>query len=212
MGSSGDGHPVTVKLPASIDDLPYFLPSPKESHWASSHARIWIQTDNQQIAEIFAGRSTLMNDSLRPVGVRISRSMLRFVRRGRKPRTETSDLIEWDPREMNTIADHAANQAIDQGCDWDRHYQEGIQECMRKPVNFRVCVDGALRGDGAAGAGMAVFAYHIDGARSMLYMAGRPLGRLKSAFVAEAMAMEWCLDKFEALLIKVCGVSASSGT
>ena len=108
--SPGSEHPVSTRMLPSTDDLPYLLTNPKESNWASPHSRIWIQTDNQQIVEISAGRSVLSNDSRRPVGVQISRSLFRFLKRGWKPRSDISDLTEWDPREIYTIAGRPCSQ------------------------------------------------------------------------------------------------------
>ena len=39
--------------------------------------------------------------------------------------TNISDLVQWDAREYNTYADHAANVALDKGVDWKQIDEEG---------------------------------------------------------------------------------------
>ena len=65
---------------------------------------------------------------------------------------------------------------------------------MARIVNYRACFDGARRGGGESAAGVAIFAYHINGRRALLYRGGKPLDNLGSAFVAEALALEWCFE------------------
>ena len=61
---------------------------------------------------------------------------------------------------------------------------------------IRLCSDGAKRGNGDSAAGMAVVAYFRDGSSKVLRRSGKLLGNLSSAFVAEAVSLEWCLDVF----------------
>ncbi len=44
------------------------------------------------------------------------------------------------------------------------------------------------------------FAYYADGHRNLLYRSGRLLGNLESAFLAEALALEWGLDMFASIM------------
>ena len=96
----------------------------------------------------------------------------------------------WDPRKYNTYADHAVNCALDQNRSWELGDDEQISWAMSNRLNLRLCVDGGLRGDGQAAAGMAIFAYSPQGGRSLLYRAGQTLGKLHSAFVSEVIALE----------------------
>jgi hypothetical protein len=105
------------------------------------------------------------------------------------------DFIEWDPREYNTFADHAANMALDILEEWGKPEEEAINEIAGRDVNYRLCVDGTLRRNGHASAGMALFAY-LHGRRFLLWRAGKPLGKLQSSFAAELLALEWSLEVF----------------
>ena len=65
---------------------------------------------------------------------------------------------------------------------------------MENP-RLRVCSDGARRGDGSAAVGFALLSYDKDGRKTILKRAGKLIGNLKSAFVAEMIALEWCFDQ-----------------
>ena len=106
---------------------------------------------------------------------------------GWRPRCDTSDFVEWDARERNAIADYAANLALDTG-DWEQWLPERIS--CDEPT-FRLSFDGALRGNGQAAGGMAIWR---DGA--CIYRAGKQFGQLDSAFTAEVLSLEWALESF----------------
>ena len=188
-------HWFTVKLPATIHNFPALVDNPREQLWGSPNWRMWIQTDNQQLAEIFAGRSRLQFADLRPVCIRIARRLHDLSRDGWMPRVDAADLIEWDRREYNTDADHAANVVLDGAGDWSYRDDEATKEAIANGANLRLCSDGARRGDGHSAAGMSLYAYFDNNReRTLLWRAGTQLATLQSAFVAELLAMEWCLD------------------
>ena len=118
------------------------------------------------------------------------------------PRTQVSAYIEWDSSDFNGLADDAASQALDRGADWvythDDNVRRALEACAQ--INFRLCFDGARRGEGDSAAGSALIAYYPSGERELLFRAGRLLGRLRSAFLAEALAAEFSLDLFFLLL------------
>ena len=113
-----------------------------------------------------------------------------------QPITQLSDLVLWDRREFNSYADHAANVALDLKSDWNILDSQVLEEARRSKANIRATADGARRGDGQAAAGIAFFAYFPGGRRVIFHRAGKLLGKLSSAFLAEALAMEWCLESF----------------
>eukprot|EP00973_Karenia_brevis_P013308 1807673-Karenia_brevis.AAC.1 len=102
---------MTVKLPCSPDEL--LRENPREHQWASFGRRLWLQTDNQQIEQVFAGLSVLDVPSMRPLCIRISRLLRKLSLQGFRPRTDIQNYIEWDRRELNALADNAANIALD---------------------------------------------------------------------------------------------------
>ena len=57
-----------------------------------------------------------------------------------------------------------------------------------------------MRGDGSASGGLALFAY-TDGKEILIAKAGKLYGQLRSAFLAELLSLEWCLDFSQILCI-----------
>ena len=139
-----------------------------------------MQTDCQQLAEVFGGRSRCDSEYMRPLCVRIGRLLLRLLQWGFRPITDIDDLVVWDRRSLNSGADHAANATLDSAVDWQRLDQDEFEVAKRLQPNWRVCVDGALRGNGCASAGMVVVAYFSDGTCTIVYRAGLLLGQLSS--------------------------------
>ena len=121
--------------------------------------------------------------------------------------TDTADMIIWDPRHSNTYADHAANIALDINSDWRRLDSCALKQALEAESNFRACGDGALRGNGMGSGGMAVFAYSPDSSKQMHLRQGVVFGSLNSAFLNEALALEWCLREFLFLVKGVPGKS-----
>lgn len=186
----------TIKMKTTIYDPPDLLFNPKQASWGEGHKRSWIQTDNQQVASIFNGSSVLCGDGFRPPCVRIARRLRKFLEVGFRPRTDTAAIIDWDPRQFNGVADHAANCALDMRSSWELHADEISQRLSEQHVNYRICVDGARRGGGHASGGMVVMAYTSYDNPTYLYRAGVVFGCLDSAFSAEVLAMEWALEEF----------------
>ena len=106
----------------------------------------------------------------------------------------TVSFIEWDGRDFNTPADHGANVALDTGVDWERSDSAAKDRAISAGSNLRLCVDGALRGGKHAAGGLAIFAYPANGGRELLCRAGKRFGNLDSAFLAEALSLEWALE------------------
>ena len=98
--------------------------------------------------------------------------------------------MEWDPRDFNTTADHAANHALDTGTDWTDNLGQQPEEQVKVGAHLRLCVDGALRGGKYAAAGVALYMYRPGEGRVLVYRAGRCLQCVHSAFVAELLALE----------------------
>ena len=122
-----------------------------------------------------------------------------------RPRTDREAFVEWDPRGFNAVADHAANVAMDSGHDWDQSDPEAMRKAHHTNARIRVCSDGALRRNGKAAAGMAMIAYFPDGSSVTLRRAERILQGVSSAFVSEAMALEWSVQCF----FEFCGLSVT---
>ena len=190
---------LTTKLPTTLDDIPPFPDNPREFRWGSPTRRLWIQTDNQQVEMAFAGLSVLDDDLLRPACVRIGRRIEALLRLDVRPRVDAEPFVEWDRRELNTMADHAANIVLDHGQNWGRVETENLHAFSFANSNFRLCVDGALRGNGASSAGIAIWAYNPEKGRVLLFRAGRLLNTQRSSFASEIMALEWGLDELARL-------------
>jgi len=192
----------TYRMRTDIDDVPILLPHPRECQWQSATGRIWIQTDNQQVARIFSGRSTLEAEHYRPLCVRIARILYSIINSGMRGMTDISDLILWDGREYNTVADHAANMALDTQTSWERLDVEFLKVALEEAANLRLCIDGACRAQKDGAVGMALFAYSRNGGCRLVYRAGKPLGDTRSAFLAELLALEFGLQTFVSLCME----------
>ena len=114
---------------------------------------------------------------------------------GFRPRQDTTNFIEWDSRDLNTYADHAANLALDLGTEWEKKNDAAIAEAKSEKASFLLCCDGAFRKGGSSAAGVAFFSY-IGGTRTLLLIAGRPMGFLSTSFVSDLLALEMCLARF----------------
>ena len=101
------------------------------------------------------------------------------------------------------MRDTCANTALDLEIDWNRTDESAIKEAKARKSNFRLSVDGALRGSGKASGGVALFAYYPSGRRELLFRAGVGFGQLQSAFLAAMLAIEWELQEFVILMNKV---------
>ena len=200
-GEAG-GRPATrVKLSTGINDVPECVANSKEESWNGGARRLWIQVDNQLLSDIFAGRSQLNCEYTRPVCVRFSRQLLQLLRAGVLPRRNTASFIEWDERRYNAVADHAANAALDTESDWERGCEEDARRATTDRMNLRMCVDGALRGNGKAAGGMVIHGYTSSSCIRVLYRAGKCFGHLNSAFLAEMLALEWALGVLLAMFV-----------
>ena len=90
---------------------------------------------------------------------------------------------------------------LDLKTEWKRLDLRALEAAKQAQANFQVCFDGARRGTGEASGGMAVIA-HSGSHRKLVFRAGRPFGIVRSAFLVEAMALEWALDVFMHLIVQ----------
>ena len=132
--------------------------------------------------------------------MRIGRAMARLLESGWRPLTDISDLLLWDPRDYNSVADHGANVALDLGQEWQILRKLESQHAIAAGANIRLCFDGALRGNGSAAGGLEILAYYPDGSRVSLCRSGCLFQGVDSAFQAEVQTLEWCLHQFEILV------------
>ena len=142
----------TVKLQTHPDDIPTQECNPRAQVWDSHTGRLWIQTDNKLLADAFNGKSCCDPLFLRPVCIRIRRSLCRLLEGGWRPRQNISPFIEWDGRKFNSLADHAANVTLDKGQNWFRIDRKVLAGAKDGSTNLCLSSDGALRGDGKASA------------------------------------------------------------
>ena len=98
------------------------------------------------MADILAGQALLTEQTLRSLFVRIGRSLAKIYADRRRPRQDTTQLIEWRPREYNKVADYLCNAAMDQKQSSEFADREKIEEAhVRRHQNFQLQSDGGLR-------------------------------------------------------------------
>ena len=188
-----------IHLPVDINEPPRCPPHPLEQRWQTEAGRLWAQVDCQVIAELLSGRTALHSDEHEPIFRRIARTFLHLQELKIAPIRDTFDYILWSPRQFNTVADHAVNATMDWKRDWLVADEVGIADAVSCKSNIRLAVDGGVRRAGAAAIGIALFSARCDRngnwTQRPMMRAGRQLGNVRSAFLAEAMALEWGLEK-----------------
>ena len=115
-----------------------------------------------------------------------------------------SDLVLWSPREYNTVADHAANAAMDEHRDWEIFDEGHIASALQSNCNLRLCVDGGRRNEAEGALGFALYSAVLGECGTYTYTLlarrGQRLNKISSAFLAEALALDWALDYLVDLL------------
>ena len=196
--------PLRCRIPASIDLPPALEPHPLDRKWASSSGRLWIQVDCRSVAELCCGRAWLTQPELRPLFVRISRALLYLYAHGLRPLHDAADMVIWAPREFNAVADHAVNCALDEGCSFSRCDNTALAQALLAGANLRLSVDGGRRSATQAAIGIALFAATPTDSGVATYRllarSGKLLGNVSSAFLSEAIALEWGLQYLIELL------------
>ena len=111
---------------------------------------------------------------------------------------DRQDLIVWSPREFNAVADHAVNAALDSSSTWTRCDNELLADALIDGRSLRLCLDGGRRSQSQAAVGLALYAVECDEGGiaecKLLVRRGMVLGSIASAFLAEAVALEWGLQ------------------
>jgi hypothetical protein len=183
------------------------LPShPLDQKWQSTSQRIWIQVDCRSVAELVAGRAVLEPQEHAAVFRRIVRNIVRLHTMQVCSLTDLTDFVVWSPREFNTVADHSANAAMDQHQDFVVEHTCQIQAALKNKSNLRLCVDGGRRSEFEGALGFALYSASIDESGTYSYTVlarqEKQLHRISSAFVAEAMALDWSLEYLVGLLCR----------
>eukprot|EP00959_Pyramimonas_sp_CCMP1952_P366541 7676864-Pyramimonas_sp.AAC.1 len=72
-----------------------------------------IRVDHQTVADLVNGHAVLTDDSSRPAFVRILCNLAALSGRGWGPQTTTANIVQWQPRRHNNVADHIANHVLE---------------------------------------------------------------------------------------------------
>ena len=141
---------------------------------------------------------------MRPLFVRIARLLLALHSRGIHPMNDTSELVVWTPREFNAVADHVVNCALDDQRSWHASNNLALAQSLLEGRSFRLSVDGGRRSSTEAAIGLMRFAVNISehgvATYELLARCGKLLENVSSAFLSEAMALEWGLQYLVELL------------
>ena len=134
---------------------------------------------------------------MRPLCIRIARLLRQLWSDKSRPRLDTVSLVEWDPREYNTLANDAANMALDGNADRMVARSVPIMLSRSESVNYCVCFKGAMRGSGLSAGGVAIVSYYSDRRRDLLLRGCKLFGQLVASSLAETLALErapWCFS------------------
>ena len=134
--------------------------------------------------------------------------LLKLRAMGYRPINDMSDFVIWSPRDWNPVADHAVNATMDAGNkSWGRGNTHATTEALRQGLNLRLCVDGGRRSIRQGAMGFAM--YHASGSSpnrcsyKILLRGGKALEDVASAFLAEAMALEWAVECLSTLVERI---------
>ena len=130
--------PVTGHLPAVYEDYPLPAPHPFDSVWQTG-SRLWIQVDCKAVADLCSGRAVLSKPELRPLFVRICRSLHSLYSNGLSPLHDNLDLVLWSPREYNAVADHCCNVAMDTQTSFQDVHTEPLACVALRKVPSALC-------------------------------------------------------------------------
>ena len=192
-------HIKSVRLPTAIDRYPSLPPHPLDEVSQSGALRLWLQVDCRLIAELLDGRAVLESDEHKPIFTRVARKILTLHIHGFRPISVTQDFVIWSPREFNSVADHAVNATMDENRpSWGRGRTSDLKRAIQEKASLRVCIDGGRRSSSLGALGFAVYAMnsHADAATKyrVVLRGGKLLEQVASAFLAEALAIEWTLE------------------
>ena len=95
--------PTTIRVTTSVEQYPELVPHACDHKWQPGGIRLWIQVDCKAVAELCAGRAVLSTPELRPLFVRVCRSLHFLSSMGCRPLNNDSDMVLWSPREFNTV-------------------------------------------------------------------------------------------------------------
>ena len=161
--------PSVCRMPAAASAPPNLPEHPLDQKWQTGRKRLWVQVDCRSVAELVAGRAWLEPQDHAPLFRKIVRKLLRLHSLQVKPLTDQSDLVLWSPREFNTIADHAANAAMDERRDWEVFDEGHIATALQGNCNLRLCVDGGRRSAAEGALGFALYSADLGDCGTYTY-------------------------------------------
>eukprot|EP00973_Karenia_brevis_P012183 1653866-Karenia_brevis.AAC.1 len=125
---------------------------PRLAYWDHMEGSISVQVDCKPLADLLSGAAVLKDEEMRPLFIRIGRSLTTLFKAGWRSRKVTAHYIEWSPREYNTVADHIANVTMDRGGSWEFIRKDYLQNAVSQGSNLLLCTDGGSRETGEAAA------------------------------------------------------------
>ena len=190
---------------ADFSNIPE-LPTCQHDHfWDGFERRLWIQVDSKGISNIVNGDAVLQRINLECIFRRITTQLYKLHCHGWRPRRDIDNMVHWYRRSGNTVADHLCNAAMNANSSWVWRASSMFSDL----ASFKICVDGGLRGkhgepNRPASLGCVIFLV-VPGQDSprpsftSVLLAAQPVQKLSSAFLAEAMALEWSFSLFQSL-------------
>ena len=102
-------------------------------------------------------------------------------------------MVEWRPREYNSVADHLCNVTMDSGLCIDQSFPDCLRRALDRGSNLQIYSDGGFRSPNQAATGWALYECSCeDGCVrfKLLAQGSAALKSCRSSFEAEVLALE----------------------
>ena len=174
--------------------------------WDASYGRFVIISDCKPLVQIINGYSPLANPSLLPFFHRVSNHLASILDSGFFPSCIHDDPVIWRRRDFNKKADYLANHTMDKRKSWHQVCRMPFPNLKLIEANFIIHFDGGTRGDDCSAS-----AWILEGRMNRggdlvefpIAYCGKFLSPPVSSFLAEAIALESCIEFLSKLVLKV---------
>ena len=161
--------------------------------WGSDWKRLSIITDCQILEQIFSGSAEMNDFTMRPIFVRIGRSIAHLHLSKFTPRMDTGRYIDWRPRDCNPVADHLCNMAMDARKDEDWLDPQAMEEALVTGSCFQLFLDGGCRLGIGGAASWALYSVTVSCSGrqwKLVAWSSRWLQDCQNSFLCETIALE----------------------
>ena len=189
------------------------LGGPPNSHGEGAVATVWdglsgrfhVVSDCKPLVEILNGHSLLLDMSLAPPLLRVTKHIAGIFDAGLRPCQLHRDPVEWHRREFNKKADHLVNHTMDQQRTWHEESKAPPGVSLMN-ANFVMHFDGGIRGESCSAIAWILEAHSRHQGETAIFpvaMVGTVFSSAISSFLAELLALESCIVYFHEFVLRI---------